>query len=564
MVVLGLGFTDHDASAALVIDGQLKTAIARERLTRLKHDGRKFGTKTFGMDVASEYCLAENGLNPRDVDLVVWNQVDHISPKLLTIQLVLEGAQTFSGIPFLALPHHFAHACAAFYLSPFSEAAVLVADGSGGSLDGIARECAGPESESIRCGETTVQLLGEPTDNIRELESFYHCDGRNWKTLRKAVGDDDGIGARYGAVTSLLFGNLLDAGKTMGLAPYGKPQDAPLFMEPRGTDSMRAYQGTHGTEWESLKQQMKAWRNSGSTLNYQDAIPSNFSASMQRQTEEAMLTHARWLRGATGAENLCIAGGVALNCVANSHIAREAGFDQVFVPPAPGDDGIAGGCALYGAAANGELLRKNYGAFLGRSYSHSADQLKSLGLVPINPEKSLSEYVASKIADGSVVGWYQGGAELGPRALGHRSFLADPRRADIRDHLNRVVKNREMFRPFAPMVLEDAVPEYFEELHPSYFMSFVSAVRKEKRAIVPAITHVDGTSRYQVLRKADNPKLYELVSAFAKRTGVPLLLNTSFNRAGEPIVETPMEAARCMLASSVDCLVLDGIIYARQ
>jgi len=172
--------------------------------------------------------------------------------------------------------------------------------------------------------------------------------------------------------------------------------------------------------------------------------------------------------------------------------------------------------------------------------------------------------VASKIADGSVVGWYQGGAELGPRALGHRSFLADPRRADIRDHLNRVVKNREMFRPFAPMVLEEAVPEYFEELHPSYFMSFVSAVRKEKRAIVPAITHVDGTSRYQVLRKADNPKLYELVSAFAKRTGVPLLLNTSFNRAGEPIVETPMEAARCMLASSVDYLVLDGIIYARQ
>lgn len=564
MVVLGLGFTDHDASAALVIDGQLKTAIARERLTRLKHDGRKFGTKTFGMDVASEYCLAENGLKPGDIDLIVWNQVDHISPKLLTVQLVLERAQTFSGTPFLVLPHHFAHACAAFYLCPFSEAAVLVADGSGGPLDGIVRECAGPEVESIRNGETTVQLLGSPPDNIRELESFYSCDGQNWKTLRKVVGDDDGIGARYGAVTSLLFGNLLDAGKTMGLAPYGTSEKAPLFMEPRGTDEMRTYQGTHGSEWNSLKQQMKAWRSSGSTLNYGDAIPANFSASMQCQTEEAMLTHARWLRAASGLRNLCIAGGVALNCVANTYIAREAGFDEVFVPPAPGDDGIAVGCALYGAAANGELHRKSYDAFFGRSYSHSPDELKTLGLVPITPKKSLQEYVAAKIAEGAVVGWYQGGAELGPRALGHRSFLADPRRADMRDHLNRVVKNREMFRPFAPVVLEEAVLEYFEELHPSYFMSFVSSVREEKRAIIPAITHVDGTSRYQVLRKADNPELYELVSAFAEQTGVPVLLNTSFNRAGEPIVETPMEAARCVLASSVDYLVLDGIIYARQ
>jgi carbamoyltransferase len=564
MVVLGLGFTDHDASAAVVIDGKLKTAIARERLTRLKHDGRKFGTKTFGMNLPSEYCLAENGLQLSDVDLIVWNQVDHISPKLLTIQLVLEGAHTFSGIPLLVLPHHFAHACTAFYLSPFSEAAVLVADGSGGSLDGITGECAGPEAKSIHRGDTIIQLLGEPTENIRELESFYYCAGQNWKSLRKVVGDDDGIGARYGAVTSLLFGNLLDAGKTMGLAPYGTAEKAPLFMEARGIDEMRAYQGTHGPEWESLKKQMKAWRNSRLALNYEDAVPSNFSAGIQRQAEDAMLTHARWLRAASESRNLCIAGGVALNCVANSHIAREAGFDEVFVPPAPGDDGIAVGCALYGAAANGEQRRYNSTAFLGRSYSHSPEAIKELGLAQIAPNTSLPEYVAAKIAGGAVVGWFQGGAELGPRALGHRSFLADPRRADMRDHLNRTVKQREMFRPFAPVVLEEAVLEYFEEFHPSYFMSFVSSVRKEKRAIVPAITHIDGTSRYQVLRRVDNPELYELVSAFAKQTGVPLLLNTSFNRAGEPIVETPMEAARCMLAASVEYLVLDGIIYARQ
>jgi carbamoyltransferase len=564
MIVLGLGFTDHDTSAALVVDGQLKTAIARERLTRLKHDGRKFGSKTFGLDLPIQYCLDQNGLTLSDVDLVAWNQVDHISPKQLTIQLVLEGAQTFSGIPLLVLPHHFAHACTAFYLSPFSEAAVLIADGSGGLLDGLARDCEGPEVESIRKGEATIQnFLGERTENARELESFYHCDGKRWKILRKVVGDNDGIGARYGAITSILFGNLLDAGKTMGLAPYGRPEEAPLFMEPRGPDEMRAFQGIHGSEWDQLKRQMKAWRSAGPKLNYEDPLPSNFSASMQSQAEEAMLTHARWLREATGAKNLCIAGGVALNCVANSYIAREAGFAEVFVPPAPADDGIAVGCALHGAAAHGELSRGQCAVFLGRSYSHSPDELKSLGLTPISPDPNATDWLAKKIAEGAVVGWYQGGTELGPRALGHRSFLADARRHDMRDHLNLVVKNRESFRPFAPVVLEDAVLEYFEEHHPSYFMSFVSPVRKEKRAVVPAIIHVDGTSRYQVLRKVDNPELYELIVAFAKQTGVPLLLNTSFNRAGEPIVETPMEAARCTLAASADYLVLDGIIYGR-
>ncbi len=564
MIVLGLGFTDHDASAALVADGKLKTAIARERLTRLKHDGRKFGSKTFGMDLPIQYCLEQNGLALGDVDLVVWNQVDHVSAKQLIIQLVLEGAQTFSGIPLLALPHHFAHACAAFYLSPFSEAAVLIADGSGGLLDGLREHCGGPEVEAIRKGEPAIQnFLGKKTDNARELESFYYCDGEHWKTLRKVVGDNDGIGARYGAITSILFGNLLDAGKTMGLAPYGRPEGAPLFMKPRGPDEMRAYQGIHGPEWDQLKKQMKAWRGAGPNLNYEDSLPSNFSASIQCQSEEAMLTHARWLRRTTGAKNLCIAGGVALNCVANSAIAREAGFDEVFVPPAPADDGIAVGCALHGSATRGELQRGPCPVFLGRGYSHSPDELKVLGLARISPDSNEMDWLARKIAEGAVVGWYQGGAELGPRALGHRSFLADPRRPDMRDHLNKVVKNRETFRPFAPVVLEDAVLEYFEERHPSYFMSFVSPVRKEKRGVVPAITHVDGTSRYQVLRKADNPELYELIAAFAKQTGVPLLLNTSFNRAGEPIVETPMEAARCMLAASAEYLALDGLIYGR-
>ncbi len=562
MVVLGLGFTDHEASAALVIDGELRTAIARERLTRLKRDGNLFGSRKLDLSLAIRYCLEEHHLALGDVDLLVWNHVDHLCPKKLTVLLALEGSMDFSRIPLLVLPHHFAHACASFYLSPFPEAAVLVADGNGGSMGGLLHDCQGPEPESIRNGSVLVQnFLTENTEAARELESFYYCDGRQWSTLRKIVGDCDGIGARYGAVSSLLFENPLDAGKTMGLAPYGKPYDHPAFLESWGPAEIRAFQGTHGPGWADLKQQIKTWRKTSSKLDYQAELPSNFAATIQHETEEAMLTHARWLRRGSDSTHLCMSGGVALNCVANSYLAQRAGFDSVFVPPAPGDDGIAAGCALYGATLHGVLRRGSCTVFLGRSYPHDANELKALGLLPVSSSLAPAEFLAEQIAAGAVVAWFQKGAEFGPRALGHRSFLADPRNPAMRDHLNRVVKNRESFRPFAPVVLEDAVLDYFEESHPSYYMSFVASVRPEKRSVVPAITHVDGSARYQVLGQTDNPELHELIAAFARRTGVPLLLNTSLNRAGEPIVETPLEAARCMLAASVNYLVLNGVIY---
>jgi len=176
----------------------------------------------------------------------------------------------------------------------------------------------------------------------------------------------------------------------------------------------------------------------------------------------------------------------------------------------------------------------------------------------------LEDWGAEVLADGAVIGWYQEGAEFGPRALGHRSFLADPRSPTLRDHLNAVVKNREMFRPFAPVVLEEYVLDWFDTHHPSYYMSFVATVRAEKRSLVPAITHVDGTARYQVLRRKDNPQLHRLISAFAERTGVPMLLNTSLNRAAEPIVETPKQAADCVFGGKADFLVIDGVPYGRN
>ena len=565
MVVLGLGFTDHEASAAIVIDGELKTAIARERLTRLKRDGNLFGSQKLDLSLAIRYCLEENGLALGDVNLLAWNHVDHLCHRELALRLALEGGMDFSGIPQLVLPHHFAHACASFYLSPFPDAAVLVEDGNGGSLAGLLNDCQGPEPELIKAGSNIVQdFLDENDSSARELDSFYYCDGRNWKVLRKVVGGCDGVGARYGAVSSLLFHDALDAGKTMGLAPYGHPCDPLTFLEPRGPVDLQAFQGTHGPGWSASKLKIKAWRNTHGPADYQAALPSNFAATIQSESESAILTYARWLRGVSGSTNLCLSGGVALNCVANSRIARQAGFDSVFVPPAPGDDGIAVGCALYGAALHGKLRRGSCPVYLGRRYEHDSNQLSELGLARVAHAQPAAEFLAQQIAAGAVVAWYQEGAELGPRALGHRSFLADPRSFTMRDHLNKVVKNRESFRPFAPVVLEEAVLNYFEEQYPSYYMSFVSRVRAEKRSVVPAITHVDGSARYQVLRKLDNPELHELIVAFAQRTGVPLLLNTSLNRAGEPIVETPLEAARCMLAASADCLYLDGIIYQRS
>jgi carbamoyltransferase len=576
MVVMGLGFTDHEASVALVIDGKARASIALERITRLKKDGRLFGSRKLSLDPAIRYCLEQCGLAFSDVDLIVWNHIDHLSETAVAELLAVEGSLGFCGVPTLSLPHHFAHACASFYLSPYPDAAVLVADGTGGPLNGLLNNCGGPEPASLSRGEVMIQNLltdypdtaAEDPDSAQELESFYHFDGQRWHTLRKILGHYGGIAARYGAVSSLLFETLFDAGKTMGLAPFGKPSE-PIrwrFLEPVGPATATAFRAVRGDSWSVAKQRIGLWRRGsamrGQLLNYEHPLPSGCAAAVQREAEDALVTHAQWLRHNVGSTNLSVAGGAALNCVANSRIASEGGFESVFVPSAPGDDGIAIGCALYGAAVNGQLKRGDAPVFLGRSYAYDAPAHAGFGLLPLTSEPNLSEWTAGRLTEGAVIGWYQGGAELGPRALGHRSLLADPRHPLMRDHLNLVVKNRESFRPFAPIVLEHAILDFFEESWPSYFMSFVATVRREKRSLLPAITHVDGTSRYQVLRERDNPELFGVVSAFARLTGIPMLLNTSFNRAGEPIVETPTEAARCVAAGSVDFLVIDGHAWA--
>lgn len=563
MIVLGLGFTDHEASAALVIDGVLKSAISRERLTRLKKDGKMWGNARLDLTACIEYCLDGFELDLDDVDLVVWNHIDHADRDAVLTALAAEGALDLSGRPIMALPHHFAHACCALYLSQFDDAAVFVADGSGGPLNKLLANCVGPEIDDIRASRVTVQNLRKDESlDAREHESFYHHERGKWRCLRKIVGDWGGIGAEYGSASEFLFGDPLHSGKTMGLAPFGIPHPGPIFLAPEGPPEMPAYRSYHPPERDALEEEIRPWLRSKTPADGLYLPRANFAATIQSEVEQALLAHIRWLRQVSGSANLCLSGGVALNSVANALIFKTAGFDRVFVPPAPGDDGISVGCALYGAAYLGEKPRCNIGPYLGRSYTHDPAGIEGLGLRIVATD-DLFQRVARVIAEGAVVGWYRGGSEMGPRALGNRSFLADPRRGEMKDHLNAQIKKREAFRPFAPVVLEERALDFFEDHFPSDYMSFVAKIRAGNLAAMPAVAHVDATARYQVLRRTDNAPLYALIQEFEKLTGLPIVLNTSFNVNNEPIVETPVEAARCVLNSGADYLVLDDSLYSK-
>jgi len=567
MNVLGLSFSDHEASAALVKDGKLCCAIARERITRLKRDGIRWGGHRMDLTPAIQYCLDAGGLQLDDIDLIVWSHTDHLPPNEVYQLLAVEGGMDICSRPLLAIPHHFAHACGAYYSSPFyassfKEAAVLIVDGAGGPFGGLLKNCSGPEPEAIVKGSAVVQNLSPyEGDGSRELESFYRFNSSGGEILRKVIGHWCGIGAVYGHASKLIFGDYLDAGKTMGLAPYGTPHPEPIFFSEVGTKEFPAFTRSTSPERSVLESRIERWREVTRTPNYTHDLLTDYTASLQLETEEALIAHARWIQKRTGLTRLCFSGGVALNCVANTRLAEETGFEEIFVPPCPGDDGISIGCALYGASINGGVEPVTSPAYLGHSYAHDTEALEAIGLKRCFNGTDVFESVAQELANGAVVAWYESGAELGPRALGHRSFLADPRRAYMVERLNAEIKRRESFRPFAPVVLEDAVSEYFVESNPSYFMSFVAEVRREKRAVIPAITHVDGSARYQVLREQDNPTLFKLIEAFERLTGIPMLLNTSFNRAGEPLIETPEEAARCVVASTADYLMVDHVPY---
>ncbi|MGE0712776.1 MAG: carbamoyltransferase [Planctomycetota bacterium] len=567
ITVLGV-YTGHDQAACLLRDGRVAVMVEEERLTRAKHGLPKrvrglwheFNGRFGYFPWASlAYCLEAEGLGLDDLDLLVLpaDALDYPMASLLPLRdrsKVWVADEPAGGM------HHFAHALSAFCASGFERAAVLVVDGDG-----------------------TVTPQGY------EAESGYRFHDREgrceevFKNRYPMSGLRCGLGWLYDYVSAILgfvetrVGYLSQPGKTMGLAPYGGPNPglAAPWVARQGTTL--DFSGFH--EWlvgAGHEGRLRFDDRSQALIQREDAISreaADLAWKAQHELEGALVGLAAELHARTGERALCIAGGVALNSVANALIRARTPFEQVFIQPAAHDGGQALGLAYQGhlrvARARGvsAATPPMRTAALGRSYPEEQvrELLRRAGL-PVRQlpdDAGLARDAAAALARGQFVGWFQGGSEVGPRALGHRSILADPRGAETKDHLNARVKFREAFRPFAPSVLAERAAEVFEVAGESPFMLLVEPVRPEWRERVPAITHVDGTARLQTVDAAAEPLYHALISEFARRTGVPLVLNTSFNLRGMPIVETPFDALRCFLFTSLDALYLGRLAVAR-
>lgn len=584
MDILGVSCYFHDAAAALLRDGRLVAAAEEERFSRKKHD-YEFPQR------AIDFCMKVGGIRPADLDYVVFFEKPFVKFErllLTTMQTFPRSRRVFQeamipwfgdklwikhliqkrlGVPpskILFSEHHLSHGASAFFCSPFEEAAILTVDGVGEWT-----------TASLGIGKgTEIKLLKE----IR----FPHS-----------------LGLLYSAFTAFL-GFEVNEGeyKVMGMAPFGTPRyvdkvyklihlgrdgsfelNMDYFCFHRSTEKTfdgkfvalfgtprdpKAHFFTPESGYPSYFGERPA--NYGE-LGRQNQYYADVAASIQAVTEETLLHLAQDAYKETGLNRLCMAGGVALNSVANARILGETPFEEIYIQPSAGDGGGAIGAALYGYHMVLGKPRKFImeHAYWGEEHSGSEVEqfLREAGIRyrRFDDEEKLITFVVDRLQDGKVVGWSQGRFEWGPRALGNRSILADPRRADMKDLVNVKIKFREPFRPFAPSVLSERTEEYFvlpeaAKHYPARFMLYVVDVREEKKDTIPAITHVDGTGRLQTVRKEVNPKYYRLIETFEQATGVPLVLNTSFNLKGEPIVNTPQEAFHTFSQSGMDILVL--------
>jgi carbamoyltransferase len=568
--ILGLNAYHGDAAAALVVDGKLISAVEEERFNRVKHCAG-FPSQ------AAAWCLADAGLSAPDLDHVaigrnpkanighkVLRTVLHgASPRYLKARLEnaarvrdvkaeLERALGVEvGAELHHVEHHQAHVASAFFVSPFEDAAIL-------SVDGF--------------GDFASTMLAEG-------------HGSSFRVLERVLFPHS-LGIFYTAVTQWLgFPKYGDEGKVMGLAPYGTPRfldEMRRIVHPQddlfelGLDFFVHDKEGVDMSWDEQtpaigrlfsKRMEEAFGPPREPDAELTSLHEDVAASLQTMLEEVYLHVVRALWERTRIPSLCLAGGVALNAVANGRIRAETPFEDVFVQPAAGDSGIAVGAAYY--VWNQELGRPRSfvmeHAYTGPAYPDAeyAGVLAAAGLEAERlDDATLFAHVADRIAQGDVVGWFQGRMEFGPRALGNRSIVADPRREDIKDVLNARIKHREPFRPFAPSVLAETTGDWFEQDYPSPYMVLVYKIRPEKRELVPGINHVDDTGRLQTVTESANPRYYRLIKEFERQTGVPILLNTSFNE-NEPIVMTPRHAVETFLKTRMDLLVLGNYVVRR-
>jgi carbamoyltransferase len=558
--VLGLSYNYHDAAACLVRDGVPLAAAEEERFSRRKHDVRF-------PELAIAYCLREAAMGAESLDAIAFYEkparklervlqigkqyapssyanVAAQFPLLinqgLCVETTIREKLNFSG-PVYFSEHHLSHAASAFYVSPFEESAILTVDGVG---------------EWATCAQFSAH--GSSIEKQREIH-YPHS-----------------LGLLYSALTAFLgFKVNDDEYKVMGLASYGKPRfraefDQLIELHPDGSFSlslsyfsfMHDRERMYGPELERLLGKPRL------THEPIEARHQDIAASLQAVINEAMVAMARSCAAANSSANLCLAGGVAYNCVANSSVVKHGGFEQIFIQPAAGDSGGALGAALW---ASHEVLRAprrsaTHNTLLGPAFSEeeimsslNAFQLPFLRL----DEDTLCLQVATLIHKDMVVGWFQGRMEFGPRALGARSILANPCSPDMKDILNARVKFREEFRPFAPAVLEEEAAKYFELKGPSPFMLLTPPVVGDWGTRIPSVTHVDGTARVQTVAASQQPLFYCLIKSFAELSGVPILINTSFNIRGEPIVCTPDDAIKCFLGTDIDFLAIGPFLVSK-
>jgi len=476
------------------------------------------------MQQSIRYCLDSASLRDEDVDLYVSTDTNLFRPN---------AARQFDRIN-----HHLAHAASSYFPSGFEAAAILVIDGNGSLVthDGVT----GHEAATIASGDgSSIEIV----DRVLEHS----------------------IGHFYEAVTMGLGFGPLEEGKTMGLAPFGEPSK--IGGELASAVSFDKL-GRMEFRWDTARVR-KFVRDAVASADAADVFQrrANIAYAAQHLIEQGVLRLAELACELTGSRNLCLAGGVALNSVANGRLVTQLGLDSVFVQPAPGDNGLALGAALYGwhKANPRAASRPQKSAGLGRPYSDEEVRAAFRDL----PEGILVRHragpapIAALLSLGHIGGWFQGRSEFGPRALGFRSILADPRRPDMKDVLNARVKHREPFRPFAPAVLAERRADYFEAPFDSPFMQFTWPVQVAMKAAIPAVVHVDGTARLQTVSRENNPAFYELLQEFEQLTSVPVLLNTSFNDNNEPIVETPADGVRAFLRTELDFLAIGDYLLTK-
>jgi carbamoyltransferase len=573
MYTLGINAAYHDSAACLVKDGIVIAAAEEERFTRKKHGKRPIPFSTYELPYyAINYCLEEAGIHLKDVDHIAYSYNpyellgEYTGQEQITLPLEPSAHPTpseweaawdplflssivnaprqlvggyphhiqsrFNGVPvndsfqWHFVDHHFCHAASAFLPSPFEEAAILTLDGR---------------------GEKATTLYAHGRGNHIELidqVNFPHSLGLLYEKITEYLG----------------FLTSSDEYKVMALASYGEP----VYM-----DDFHEIVQYHGEGQYSILpfdpvQRFGPRRKKGEPFEQKHY---DLAHSLQAVLEETALKIADWLQEKTGSDNLCLAGGVALNCVMNAYLRDCGKFKDIWVQPAAGDAGTALGAALWIDAQQSQRQERFYTmhhAFLGPGYTEDEiEKFLTWSKLPYRRLENVAQEAADLLAQDKIIGWFQGRLEFGPRALGGRSILASPVSAEMQDRLNEI-KDREDFRPVAPVVMEDQAGEWFEKANVSPFMLFVFDVKPDKAGRIPAVRHVDGTARIQTINRQQNQAYYDLLAAFQEHTGVPVLVNTSFNTRGEPIVCSPRDAVECFWTSPLDALVIGPFLLEKE